>query len=504
MLLIIMHHYAVHGFNGEVLQTINWDWHLVNWFGEGGRLGVAIFVMISGYYMVESKYTLKKFLKLWGEVLFYNLLIFTLFHSILEPVKEIEFDFLTVFHEFFPLTYYRYWFVSAYVLLMICSPFINKILHSFSSNQLKAFILVLLFTQILLPTVSAATNQLSLFGDFILCYLIAGYIRLYHSKNDKAKKHLIAAICLYVLLMICTTYDTKYREIYSIVVFLLARELLLFFILLKPKYNKLIQMFSSATFGIYLIHDNEYMRYYLWQTVFHNQTYYGENQLWKHAFIVVIIVYCGCTIIDLLRQITIEKLWLRIVDRYLVPLGETCKNTCIAINNWIVCTKNKLFSKEDFRNIKIQFVLALLISVVLITFGFYLLVLEIMRWQAFASQKLYVLRRYVVPLVYMAVPLVLAMFIAFGFAFKRSKKRGIIFELIRAFLALACTCLTLKIYGCGYRTLFIRFIKEYKYDAYFVWFIMLMELLICFFDKKTIQEFREKYYSLDIQSVYTE
>lgn len=376
MMLIVMHHYAVHSFDNETLQTINWDWHLVNWFSEGGKLGVAIFVMISGYYMVESKYTLRKFLKLWGEVIFYNLLIFTLFNTVLVPVEAIEFDFQTVFHQFFPLIYYQYWFVSAYVLLMICSPFINHVLHSFSKERLKVFIVLLMFTQTFLPVVSSAVNQLSLFGDCILFYFIAGYIRLYYSDN-KPKRHLILAIVFYVLLIICTTYNAQYREINSIVIIIVATELLLYFSLLKPKNSRLIQTLSSATFGIYLIHDNEYMRYYLWKTVFNNQNYYGSNHLWKYAVVSVLLVYGTCTIIDLLRQISIEKLWMKIGDTYLIPAGRNTVNFWIAIDHWIIGIKNRSFTKKHMNFIKMQFALALIVSAILSGFGFYRLLIVI-------------------------------------------------------------------------------------------------------------------------------
>lgn len=67
MVLIIMHHFSVHGtfaftpeltFNKVFLQV----------FGLGGKAGVVAFVMITGYFMVSSSFKLHKFGKLVGQI----------------------------------------------------------------------------------------------------------------------------------------------------------------------------------------------------------------------------------------------------------------------------------------------------------------------------------------------------------------------------------------------------------------------------------------------------
>lgn len=72
MVLIIMHHFSVHGtfpftpeltFNKVFLQV----------FGLGGKAGVVAFVMITGYFMVSSSFKLHKFGKLVGQIWFYSL-----------------------------------------------------------------------------------------------------------------------------------------------------------------------------------------------------------------------------------------------------------------------------------------------------------------------------------------------------------------------------------------------------------------------------------------------
>ena len=63
MLFIIAHHYAVHGFdlsagsftvNEVTLQILS----------LGGKIGVNVFVFITGYFMINSRFDAKKLLKL--------------------------------------------------------------------------------------------------------------------------------------------------------------------------------------------------------------------------------------------------------------------------------------------------------------------------------------------------------------------------------------------------------------------------------------------------------
>jgi len=71
MVLIVMHHYAFHGFDTTALPLMR-DRFIVDWFNVGGKLGVNIFVLISAWFMCESTFTLRKLLKLEGEIWFYS------------------------------------------------------------------------------------------------------------------------------------------------------------------------------------------------------------------------------------------------------------------------------------------------------------------------------------------------------------------------------------------------------------------------------------------------
>lgn len=77
------------------------------------------------------------------------------------------------------------------------------------------------------------------------------------------------------------------------------------------KYNKIINTISSATFGVYLIHDNPIMRSFLWHTLFKNATFSNNYFLIPYSLAVILIVFFGCTIIELFRIHLFEKYFIK-------------------------------------------------------------------------------------------------------------------------------------------------------------------------------------------------
>lgn len=60
MIMIIAHHYAVHGFVSNDLEY-SFNRYIVGILSLGGKLGNTIFILISGYFMVNSRITKKKY-----------------------------------------------------------------------------------------------------------------------------------------------------------------------------------------------------------------------------------------------------------------------------------------------------------------------------------------------------------------------------------------------------------------------------------------------------------
>ena len=76
MLFIVASHFAFHGFGSlgsfnEVNFIIaNSNNYLIYFLGMLGKIGVDVFVIISAYFMINSKFTFKKLLTLGGKFTF--------------------------------------------------------------------------------------------------------------------------------------------------------------------------------------------------------------------------------------------------------------------------------------------------------------------------------------------------------------------------------------------------------------------------------------------------
>lgn len=147
MFLIVVHHMSVHGFtsagrwNLQSFPSLNQ--FLVQFMVIGGKIGVDIFVVITGYYLINSKFHLKKALNLEAQVLTYSVSILL----ILVFTGTIHVSIVTIIKSCLPITYNQYWFVTSYMILYLTFPFWNILIKSLNKIQflsLIAFLILLL------------------------------------------------------------------------------------------------------------------------------------------------------------------------------------------------------------------------------------------------------------------------------------------------------------------------------------------------------------------------
>lgn len=335
IVLIVMHHYIC--YSGFTIPATMRDRLVISGFFAFGKMGVDFFVVISGYYMVESRYTLRKFLKLWGQVWLYSVGIYLLCALLLCP-QSTPLSFESLRSAFFPLSYGTYWFPTTFVCLMLTSPILNELLHRLPRERLRLLIAVLFLLGSFLPTVARASNQLSSYGRFILFYLLAGYVRLY-PRGGKPGRHLLLALGLWLFLLLRGTVHGIFEEIYSPVTIAISVELLIFFAESKPRHSRVINWLGAGSFGVYLFHENPFFRSYLWKTLFHGADWYGSGRLLGYSTVCCLCVLLMGFAVDWVRRLTLERLWMAAVDRVLLSRGRALLRFGHA---WLHCTLSAL------------------------------------------------------------------------------------------------------------------------------------------------------------------
>ncbi len=327
MFLIVMHHYSVHGGFNLNDQSLTLNKVIVQILSLGGKLGVNIFVLITGYFLIKSNFKLKKLLILLGQVYFYSIGIFLIFTGL----GIANFSLKKFIQACLPITYNSYWFVSIYVVMYIFSPYINSFINSLSRENLFKFILIDLFLWCIIPTFLKVEIAFSQLAWFITLYSIGAYCRLYPNKyilNFKFNLNLsilmysltIASVIIFDLIGIkiksIGNNATYFMSGNKLLISICSISLFLTFKNLNIKTNKLINTISSTTFGIYLIHDNNYVKPFLWRTILHNYSYLNSKYLILHAILCITLVFIICSFIDYLRMKLIEKPILKLLYKY--------------------------------------------------------------------------------------------------------------------------------------------------------------------------------------------
>lgn len=334
MLLIICHHFFVHG-NFDFLNSgtfLNEEW--AHFWEMGGKIGVNIFVIISGYFSIKSTNTKpSKIIKLWLQIFTYSIgiyIIFALFSGMQIENKDVA-------KSFFPIIFQNWWFASTYFILYLLIPFINKFLLSLNKKYYKRFLILSFILWSVVPFITGQDNQQNNLIWFVFLYSLAGYIRLYEDDINYSNKafFLLAFVTVVItcfMICLCDVTGLTYTDFQPIAehicrlqspsMLFIALFLFLGFLKTKITYSRIINLIASSTFGIYLIHDNSFIRDFLWNLVFKNRSFSNSQFLIPYSIIVTVIVFVFCGIVELLRIYLLEKNYMKVINKLLLKINK--------------------------------------------------------------------------------------------------------------------------------------------------------------------------------------
>ena len=330
MLLIVAHHYVVNSglidAGGPISSDpFSWRSMFLLLYGAWGKTCINCFVLITGYFMCKNKITLRKFVKLVLEWLFYLYLI----HLIFLVCGVEEFSLKFALHNLLPITEIYNAFTPCYVIFFLMIPFLTVLVNHLTEEQHVLLLALLGFIYVFFGTVHRVTmNYVSWFA---VLFLIGSYIRLYPKRlysNTKALGWIALASFLLAGLsvvfsewlgMVRGTDMTYYfvTDSNTLLAVLCGVSWFLFFKSIKLPYNKFINVVAASTFGVLCIHTHsDAMRQWLWQDVCNNVGMYGSPIMLLHAIGCVLLIFAVCTIIDALRIRFIEEPFFGFWDRH--------------------------------------------------------------------------------------------------------------------------------------------------------------------------------------------
>lgn len=347
MFLIIAYH-GIRTFDGQDQPIFVYSYTVL--FGSWGILGVDLFLIISAWFLSAQKFRMTKVIHVvfqvftWvcGYVAVYFVYRLGFCHWGLKDAL------LMLFKQgasgfFQPLWSSYYWFVTAYVFMLLLSPLMNRALQKLDKKTVSRLLLLFLF----IPVYSQFPVQhtYEAVGDivyFLYVYMLVGYIRLYGSKllQKYAKPQyyglLIAAVVLIRIVSHCFFEEGPVQKLMDVIactdrfsMVMLAIALLVFYRTKekKPTYSKIVNWVGAYTLGVYLFHENQYLE--LPNTldyVFRKLSAIGvlkPDMLFpvKHLLVVAAIFIIG-TALEWIRNAVLQKPFMSYITKRYAPALE--------------------------------------------------------------------------------------------------------------------------------------------------------------------------------------
>ncbi|MFR1308328.1 MAG: acyltransferase family protein [Gallintestinimicrobium sp.] len=280
MMMIVLMHGIGHGGLGTTAAPGTFPYFIYWLLFMLGRVSTNCFVMLTGYFMWQSKTKVSRLFRIEMQVLFYSLLTFVIGLF----VNSVSLSAGTLLRAVFPTTSCVYWFCSCYFILYLAIPLLNKIIASLTRAQYRFMLIVLFLLFSLWSTVcfwsgmARVENGYSYVWFFVL-YFTAAYLSIYQVRMS-------SALCLSLYFVFscslfwcgslppgskhgwdwkeCSTHsaDTSLRPCFS--------HPFASFVL--PEYQnsgqspeKIILAIAPLSFGVYLLHDSDFTRAFLWE-----------------------------------------------------------------------------------------------------------------------------------------------------------------------------------------------------------------------------------------------
>lgn len=333
MLLIIAHHYVIHGgiFNTNCISNKV----TASIFIPIGKICFITFIAISMWFLIDKKFKTSRFLKTWIQVFFYSVSF-----TIISFIVEGRFSIKDMFSAMLPIAGNSHGFASSYLLFYLCLPFVVLATRNVQKKQARCLLGILFYAQVL-SQVIGYINQYSqpIFSEltlFVFCYVLMLNIKKWPPKFIENKKLMLFIFLGIYVLLLEGNYVLLFGKGNNIVNFVMNNSssessflvitagFSLFFIFkdIKIKKSMLINKIATYSFAVLLIHDHNFFRLHMWQDVCNTPLWYSSKYYIILLIITVVAIYYTCAFIDYIFKIIFEnyiiktKIWKTIITKW--------------------------------------------------------------------------------------------------------------------------------------------------------------------------------------------
>lgn len=262
-----------------------------------GQVGVSVFFMISGFFLVDRAFSWRRIVRTWLQMFLYSMLsLFVILLTIWLTTMPESIDGMfsgdqlwrTLLVAVFPFLSSSYWFVTAYIVMLLFMPFVNCLFEHMSKRSIESLMLLLGFFGVWVLWGNQTGIAPVIWNNVVyavLGYIIGGWIRMYHSgeRGRVRTSHLVACIVISSMIMLVFNHyaadrtrlgvflgwDQQIKPGIVILPMVIAAAVLMLVLRIPTEEvpsgaRDLATSLSAAMFGVYLIHENQFWYKLIW------------------------------------------------------------------------------------------------------------------------------------------------------------------------------------------------------------------------------------------------
>lgn len=282
--------------------------------GCGSRIACSVFILIGGWFLCEQPYKTRRPLSLW-----LSLWLYTVPVTLLCRLAGLDVSLGALRWAAFPASTRQLWFISDYLLLLLCVPLLNRVLRGLPRTAHRGLLAVLAVPMIFYPTLFGENGIVSdTAWMFLYEYLLAAYLRRYpENRLARLLQNRAAALALGLGLPLVNTairavletrgltdgkafqYVAYYRTALGALPNLLA-ALALFYLFKNLDLGcvRWVNALSGTTLGVYILHQVPAFRNFLWNGLLQAQAHHGSV---VYTLFAIFAVLFGCAAVDAVR-----------------------------------------------------------------------------------------------------------------------------------------------------------------------------------------------------------
>lgn len=312
-MIALLHVLGMGGITGAAAGTSSY--YPVYFMQNAAFCAVNCYALVSGYLMLGKKIKPSRISELWFEVFFYSVGL----SAIMIAVYDEFFSAQNVVYALTPIISKQYWYMTAYFLMYLFIPMMNRFAEAADKKSFTAVIAVIL----VLTTGSFLIGEDGFkFSEgyspiwLMVMYLLGAYMKKF---GVGAKMKWYSALLLYIISVGCnfalniflkdpmkkvfTDGTVNYLTYTSPFVVSSAVFLFIFFSKLKftKRTEKFINYITPAALGVYLIHTHPLVFNKLMKDIAMPLVNYGTAAMIFGSIAMALAIFIICIVIDLLR-----------------------------------------------------------------------------------------------------------------------------------------------------------------------------------------------------------